>query len=726
MRFNTATLVACVALGYVLCAAATPLEHADIDALFAHTSEPLADGRTRVAHSYHYTHPEHGTFVKKTMTGVAATHLYAVVSIDGAASGVQFAQPNAEGVSVMTVTGPTAALRAQLVARTKRVVVVSSQFRDEKGRGLMHHVVADVSTTETTVTLTVTAAAYADLFEELNLSYGTDHMLHSGSQESAQQEDVQYPGELSATAGAASRKAGSLGIWDWLKTQVSVDNVVASVKDTLQKLGVDALASANVVLTGGALNLERQYSLGVLTFNRAASTSFENVTSKWAVSTGNVKFGVSAMVTLTMQLGVSIEKFSFKNQSLSFAGQYRAELIFDALPKLGTLLQTDADGQTSPFVVETITLTKLAIKPINFRLGPVPVTINAQMPIQAGYNVSGSAGWDSQIDFAVAATGTFVIGYVIDNTRPTGKFRVLPPNANFKYTARVGGAPNADLNAIFYVQPDITAAVNFIGGGAATLRLTAEAAVRVAKKPAEGEPAPECPVQVSITALPIFTATSKIEVKAMGKVFFGPQVTGPQVVYTDFLQLVRVCSQLPDLGKVFQPSSAQHTPSEADVATMYSSSSDSCPRTVSMQVGAVSGSSMTMYVTMAHTSEMGVSVTQQEFAVTRKERTMSFVHTPSALDFRGDESAVMIPAFEGELSNDGDAITVRRLGDCSDVVARRPKMTYVASKPRSTPRATVVVASAAGAACLVAIVVASVLIVRRRRAAPSELAEAMA
>ena len=52
MRFNTATLIAVAALGYVLCAAAmphdAPIAHAEIDAMYEPKTEVLPDGRTRL------------------------------------------------------------------------------------------------------------------------------------------------------------------------------------------------------------------------------------------------------------------------------------------------------------------------------------------------------------------------------------------------------------------------------------------------------------------------------------------------------------------------------------------------------------------------------------------------------------------------------------------------------------------------------------------------------
>jgi hypothetical protein len=204
------------------------------------------------------------------------------------------------------------------------------------------------------------------------------------------------------------------------------------------------------------------------------------------------------------------------------------------------------------------------------------------------------------------------------------------------------------------------------------------------------------------------------------------QVIGPLDVFNKQAQALRLCSQTTTLQKTFAPKSEKYVPSAMDVASVYATADFACDnsRQVSMQVGEVSGDSMTMYVNMATHTVNGVSTSAQKFVAARNDRSLVFTHQPSAFDYRNDDAPFMA-AFEGEMSADGDSIVLRKVGSCGDITVSRPAMKVIRG---GAQRRFPVQSVAAGAACLVAIVVASALVVRRRRAAQAqaELLEATA
>lgn len=720
MRFNTATLIAVVALGYVLCAAAmpheSPISHAAIDAMYEPTTEMLPDGRTRIEHSYHYTHPEHGTFVKKTLSAVAATHKYDMVTVDGQADAVHFSPANAEGVSVVTIVAPSAGLRAQLVSRTKRVVIVGSAFADDQGRPLMHHVVSQESTTTTTVVIQVSAASYDQLFEDLALAYGTNHLTHQG--ESVRTTvDASFPeGGIGSAASPREFGVQQFGwlteAYDSVKKSFQLSDIIASVKDTVKGLGIELLQAGRVLLQSGELVLDRTYALGRASFNRKVNdASFENVTAKYQVAARGVDFGASALVELSMNLVVRVQAYRFQNHSLSFTGTYSAEILFRALPALG-----------ANATEEKLNLADLKLNAINFNLfGKLAVRLSAALPITAGYAVTGDSAMS--VDTAWSSTGRLFIGYVLDNTvkaDPRARMFRTFARPDFKYTGHVAGEVDGDMIATAYIQPALTVVISFIGGASATLRISGEAIFR--RNRTEGA---ECPVLVTLVVQPVFTITANAELTAMSVVgnLLKKSVYGPEDLYNTQIQVFRVCSQVAELnGRAFSPSSAQYEPSPMDVASVFSTARGACDgaRQMSLQVDAVRGTEMTMIMNMEHHAEEAVFTAQQKFRVERRDRQLTFTHVPSAMDYQNDATQALTKAFEGEMSADGDSLVLRKIGACGDVTVRRPALKH-ATRNTSARRlpATTVGAIAAGA-CLVAIAVASALIVRRRRVAQAE------
>jgi len=718
MRFSNAMLVVAVTLGLTLCCAAMPREmlaHQDIDAMFEPSKQVLSDGRTRVQHNYHFTHPEHGTYVKKNMQGVVATHKYAFVNLDSQAESVQFSAVEKDMTMVMTIVTPSSTLRAELLVRTLSVVVVGTQFGDSQGRHVMHHVLSVVRSDSTTIVLKVTAASYDQLFEELSVSYNTNHVLSAGDEVTPRGDDIAMPATGLTFDHTASRKFAAQGIFDWIKQQFSNSNILETVKQTIKSLGLDLFNSVKITLLTGSLNFDKNYGLGQLSYNRNVNTQWQNVTQKWSVTTGPVRFGASALLDMSINLGVNIASYKFVNQSLSLVGSLSAEVSFQATPSLGTQASKDR-----------MTLTTLAIKPLSFSIASVSIQLTAQLPIYGGYDAQGAAPMDITTTFS--ATGTVKIGYVFDNTvtdPKKSKFSTFCTPA-FQYTGNVGGNAAGNFAANAFVEPVLLIGINFIGGGSMVFHLGAETTITVATTPAGSTPL-TCPISVVMIVQPLFTVSAKIDIQVLNTHLYGPQEFGPNDVYTKTLELVRLCSRLPQLpGRVFKPSSAAYEPSMSDLASVYSSSNGVCgSHQVSLQVGDVNENGMTMYANVENHQEEGVFTTQQQFAVTRTDRKLSFAHVPSSLDYRNDARQEFITKFDGELSADGDSISLHGFAGCPEAIVSRSKLVTIEAKPSAKKgvNAKTVLPAAIGGAGLLVVVAAGLVVVARKRAAQAAAQE---
>lgn len=411
---------------------------------------------------FQHQHSEGVTFLKYDVEAADNVHFVHLSSSDAAVAAIDcselYSQQDKQGLwaGTMVLQMVSEEAAAALVNAEWPVLLTGSQqwgCKNHKGKlsHILHHALGPASLLpgpeKNTVKLQVRPAQYHEVFKHADIHFVTekfeeDQFMGVYSTDLPAQEWEEKTQQRNLLAGQKNRKKKVKG---WFSSFIKdAWNTAKSVGSYVQK-AVNTVATVAKVIATGDYDANKVLYAKKWVFNVDSSTNKivkGNLTIDSAVACNNC--GLLAQFSIEFYL--KIQSYSLYDVRTVAKGSFSAIA--------GARMEWSAAWSKA----NVVDLYTVHMQPITFAIGPIPVIVQVDIPIQAGYELDVEA--NAVLEASMSAHGSFQYG--IGYTANAG-LHLINEN-DFDYSGgiyTVNGAAQASLTV--YLLPVVNIGVDFIG-----------------------------------------------------------------------------------------------------------------------------------------------------------------------------------------------------------------------------------------------------------------------